>query len=71
MLSVVERQKMKILFTKHSDTSVGRVKIGTIVDLPEEEAKNFVRNNKASFVDNPVEESIEDVEEQSDDTKDE
>lgn len=62
---------MKILFTKHSDTSVGRVKIGTIVDLPEEEAKNFVRNNKASFVDNPVEESIEDVEEQSDDTKDE
>ena len=62
---------MKILFTKHSDTSVGRVKIGTIVDLPEEEAKNFVENNKASFVDKPVEESIEDVEEQSDDTKDE
>lgn len=62
---------MRILFTKHSDTSVGRVKIGTIVDLPNEEAKNFILNNKASFVDNPVEESIEDVEEQSDDTKDE
>lgn len=57
---------MKILFTKHSDTSVGRVKIGTVVDLPFEEAKNFVENNKASVV-VVIEEKIEDESEQQKD----
>ena len=65
---------MKVLFTKHSDTSLGRVKIGTIVDLPTKEAKDFIQNNKASVVEKVVEPIVEEfqkIEVQSNEQKDE
>lgn len=53
---------MKIRFTKHSDTSVGRCKIGDVVDLPTKEAKEFVENGKATKEGKVVEEPQEVVE---------
>ena len=41
---------MKIEFTKHSDTSLGRAKIGEILDLPMSEAKELVAEKKAKKV---------------------
>jgi hypothetical protein len=50
---------MKIRFTKHTDTSLGRFKIGEVADLPTKEAKEFVKNGKATaegkFVEEPQE----------------
>lgn len=41
---------MKVIFTKHCDTSIGRVKIGSEVDLPTKEAKEFISSMKAVAV---------------------
>lgn len=53
---------MKIRFTKHSDTSLGRFKIGSVADLPAKEAKEFVKNGKATAEGEVVEEPQEVVE---------
>lgn len=38
---------MKVEFNRHSDTSLGRAKIGDILDLPTAEAKAFIASKVA------------------------
>jgi hypothetical protein len=52
---------MKVIFTKHCDTSIGRVKIGSEVDLPTKEAKEFISNLKAVAVGKVQEEVVQEV----------
>lgn len=47
---------MKIRFTKHTDTSLGRFKIGEVADLPTKEAKDFIKDGKAQSEGKVVEE---------------
>lgn len=53
---------MKVIFTKHCDTSIGRVKIGSEVDLPTKEAKEFISNLKAVAVQEEVVQVTEETE---------
>lgn len=55
---------MLIEFTRHSDTSFGRIKIGTVVDLPKAEAASLVKANKAIYVESLVEEIEQPIEDE-------
>ena len=51
---------MLVEFTRHSDTSMGRCKIGSIVDfLPQEEAKSLFEQNKCKLLESIVEQEVE------------
>ncbi len=50
---------MLVEFTRHSDTSMGRCKIGSIVDLPQEEAKSLFEQKKCNLLESIVEQEVE------------
>lgn len=41
---------MKVEFNCHTDTSLGRAKIGTVLDLPTSEAKAFIASKIATKI---------------------
>ena len=51
---------MLVEFRRHSDTSMGGFKIGSIVDfLPQEEAKSLFEQNKCKLLESIVEQEVE------------
>lgn len=58
---------MKVEFIRHSDTSLGRAKIGMVLDLPSLEAKELIDKNQAKKVySQPIEEFEILIEEEKD-----
>jgi len=55
---------MLIEFTRHSETTIGRFKIGSVVDLPKAEAASLVQAKKAIYVEFLVEEIEQPVEDE-------
>lgn len=50
---------MLVEFTRHSDTSIGRCKIGSIVDLPKEEVEILLAQKQCVLLEPPIEVQIE------------
>lgn len=51
---------MLVEFTRHSDTSLGRCKIGSIVNLPQQEAEMLAAQQKCILIEEITEEEVED-----------
>lgn len=51
---------MLVEFTRHSDTSLGRYKIGSIVNLPQQEAEMLAAQQKCILIEQITEEEVED-----------